>query len=228
MWVAAVVVFWVYGGALSILARRDWPPLRNKLVQAGAIAGFFGLFTIAIRMLSGGVNLSLLFLFPILLVGLGCVFRFLTFLVGEWFDTARRAAVGVESMRIQKSYDRAEKAERERDWENAVRLYSEEAARDAEDPEPWRRIAEIEVRRERAIESIGPFQAALTRLKEPEARCSAAFRLADILVRLDRADEARRTIESMAQAYPGTKFESFAKERLKILASRADMKDEDV
>lgn len=223
MWIAAVVVFWAYGGALSLLARRDWAPLRFKVVQAGAIAGFFGLFFLAVWTLSSGsTSRELLLMFPILLVGLGCAFRFVPYVIGEWFESARRSVIGLDSMTVAKTYDLAEKAERDRNLDEAIRLYRAEAERDPRDAEAWRRIGEIEVKRGRPQEALAPFRTALSRLREPEPKTTLAFRLADLLAKQGRTDEAHELVERIAQEFAGTKFEGFAKERLKILARRAD------
>ncbi|MBI2900982.1 MAG: hypothetical protein HYY17_12420 [Planctomycetes bacterium] len=225
MWVLAVVAFWSFAGALSVLSRLDWPPLRVKSVQAGAIAGFFALFFVAVWALRSSVGqLALLFSFGIMLGGIVCGFAFFPYLIRDWFDTAHRWATGIDQMKVAKSYDRAEAAERDREWDAAVRLYREEVARDPADPEPWRRIAEIEVRRDRTEASAAPYREALARLREPEPKATLAFRFSDVLVRMGRVEEGRAVLERATADLKGTRFEEFAKERLKNLPVRADRK----
>jgi len=218
VWIVTGALFLFLAGLLSYAGGKDWPPLHRKPLQFAALAGFFGLWFLTIWLFRSETGvLALLFMLPILFVGVGLAYRFLRFLIGDWFETAHRFGIGLDRMTIEKSYDRAEKAERERDLEGAIRLYREETGRDPADPEPWRRIGEIEVRRGRMEHAVEPLRAALTRLHEPEPRATAAFRLADVLRHLNRTDEARALIEGIGREFPGTRIEGFAKERLKNL-----------
>ncbi len=223
LWMGAGIAFWSYAGALSVAARRDWPPLGRKPVQYLAILGFFGSYFLMTWLMHSDAGApAVIFAVPVLLVGMGLAYRFITFLIGDWFETVHRVATGLDRMRVPKTYDLAEKAEREQDLETAIRLYREEGGRDVADPEPWRRIGEIEVRRGRAEEAAPAFRRALIGLREPEARVTTSFRLADILGRLGRNEEARGVVEGVVREFQGTRFEDFAKERLKILAAPVD------
>lgn len=221
MWIVPALLFLFYAGLLSYAAAKDWDPLHRKAIQALALLLFFSAYFLTAWLIvsaGGPVFLS----FPILIVGACCAFRFLGFLVGDWFERVHRAATGLEKITVAKSYDLAEKAEREHDFDGAVRLYREEGGRDPGDPEPWRRIAEIEMKRGRAEEAVPAFRRALVCLREPEAKVTTSFRLADVLGRLGHPDEARGVVEGVAREFPGTRFEEFAKERLKILAAPVD------
>lgn len=211
MWVAVVVLYLFYSALLSYAAWKDWSLLRFKSVQILALTGFFGLFLLLVN------YLFLIFALPVLLVAIGLALRFMMFLVADWFETAHRFGTGIDRMTIEKTYDRAEKAEREKNFDEAIRMYAEEGRADPEDPEPWRRIAEIEVTRDRLAESIGPFRRALTMTADPEAKVTVTFRLADILARVDRTGEARELIDGVAREFRGTRYEAFAQERLRAL-----------
>lgn len=216
MWIAAGAVFLLYAGSLSYAAGRDFKILQSKTVQLLAIGLFFTLFamTMGFVQVAHGKQ-GLIFCFPIILIGIAAAYRFFPYVVGEWFQSGARAVIGLDQMTVRRSYDLAEKAEKDREWGRAVDLYYEETRRDADDPEPWRRIAELEVKRGRLEESLTAFRQAARLMKQVEDHVTVKFRLSDVLMKLGRVEEARRVLEEVARERRGTKFEEFAQERLK-------------
>lgn len=216
MWIAAAAVFILYAGLLSYGAGRDLKILQSKTMQLAATGVFFTLFAAAMGfVLDAHGKQGLIFCFPIVILGIGAAYRFFPYVVGEWFDSGAKAVIGLDRMTVRRSYDLAEKAEKDREWGRAVELYHEETRRDATDPEPWRRIAELEVKRGRLAESVGPYREAARITASVEDQVTILFRLADVLQRLGQVEEAKRVLESVARDRQGTKFADFAQERLR-------------
>ncbi len=220
MTILAIAVFWSYCGLLSLVARedREWP--RNPLVQMAGTAGFLGLLswtTFAVAIPRGSPH-EAYFRVPafalVTIIGVGIGLRWWTFLVGHLFTRARAALLSEDGMKVEKTFDRARKAEHEGSLEEAARLYAEEAAADPGNPEPLRLLAEVLIRQGREEEAFARFRAALPLVASPEGRSTLAFRISDLLVRAGRAGEARGVLESVERDFPGTRYAEYARLRL--------------
>ncbi len=216
---AAAIVFWAYCGALSLLARSDRPFLQHSLFHAASVALYLALATTVAGAFIGIPAAHPLMTVPafvlVLVFGVLIGFRYCSFLLSEYMDRIHASATGISGMKVQKTYDVAEKAEHEGDLERAMALYVEEEARDPKDPEPPRRRAELHLRRGEKAEALECFRRALGRVEAPEPKATLAFRLADLLEREARPSEAREVLQALEHALPGTRFAQYARERLK-------------
>lgn len=208
MWTVFAVLFFLYAGLLSVAARRNAVFLESKLVHVPAVLVFFGLlYPVADA-------LGPLLVLPVALAGLGLGYPFLTHMIGEWFDAAARSATGVASMKIRRTYDAAEKAEREGRLDDALAFYRQEAARAPADPEPRRRTGDLLLLKGDVPGALEAFRTALAGIAAPEPYATLAFRIADLELREGRPDEARRLLEDVARRFPHTRFEAYARGRL--------------
>lgn len=216
-WAGAVaVLFWAYCGGMSVLVKGERPIFQNPLFQLASVVGYFGLAGgVAWAFISQGHPMMMVPAFVLVLI-LGVVlgYRYLGFLLSEAFDRVHAASTGISGMKVQKTYDVAEKAEHDGEWERALSLYGEEAARDPLDPEPRRRRGEIHLRRGEEARAIQEFLQALPLVEEPEPRSTLAFRLSDLLHQAGRREEGRGLLESIERQYPGTRFAAYARDRL--------------
>jgi tetratricopeptide (TPR) repeat protein len=215
---AAAVVFWLYCGVMSSLSRSERPLLQNSLFHAASVALYLALATAVAGAFIGIKGSHPLMTVPafvlVLIFGVGIGFRYVSFLLSEYMDRIHASATGVSGMKIQKTYDRAEKAEHEGDLAGAMALYGEEEARDPLDPEPPRRLAELHWKRGDRESAFSAFRRALLRVEAPEARSTLAFRLADLLGRSGKQTEERELLESIERSLAGTRFAAYARERL--------------
>ncbi len=214
--VVCVVLFWSYCASLSVLVRREYAFLQTYLFHAGSVTLF-----VALGSLAGGVLVRAghpLFTVPAfaltVIIGVLLGLRYWSFLLGDVVDRVRASALGIDRMKVERTYDLAEKAAHEGDDGAAQRLYEEAAARDPGDPEARRRIAEIHLRRGRTAEAVEALRSALALIGEPEPRATLAFRISDLLAGAGRMEEARALLGSIAREVAGTRLEAYARERL--------------
>lgn len=219
--VFSVGAFWLYCGVMSLLAREDDRPLlQSPAFHLGSAALFVLLMSLSAYSIvrTGHPLVTVPAATLVIIFGVLFGLRYWTMMFGEYIERAHAAALGVGNMKVRKTYDKAEKAEREGDLEGALGLYQGEAAQDPSDPEPLRRMAEIRVRQGDLDRAAPLFRAALPLVESPEDRTTLAFRLSDLLVRADRRDEARRVLEELAGQVPGTRWAEYAEARLKGLS----------
>lgn len=218
---AAAVVFWAYCGVLSAAARSERPFLQSSLFHAGSVAVYLALATTVAGAFVGIKGAHPVMTVPafvlVLIFGVLIGFRYVSFLISEYMDRLHASATGISTMKVQKTYDLAEKAEHEGDPERAMALYGAEEARDPLDPEPPRRLAELHWKRGEKEPAFAAFRRALQQVQAPEARSTLAFRLADLLVREGRVQEARELLLGLEKALSGTRLSRYVRERLDAL-----------
>jgi len=215
---AAAVVFWLYCGLLSAAARSERPVLQHSLFHAGSVAVYLALATTVAGAFIGIKGAHPLMTVPafvmVLIIGVLIGFRYVSFLISEYMDRLHASATGISTMKVQKTYDLAEKAEHEGDLDRAMALYGAEEAHDPQDPEPPRRLAELHWKRGEKEPAFGAFRRAILRVRAPESRSTLAFRLADLLEREGRAVEAREILLDLEKAVSGTRLARYVRERL--------------
>ncbi len=216
---AASVALWIYCGAMSVWVRRHPPFLQASLVQVASVALYVALVGTAAMawVRTGHPLITMTSMALVLVVGVLLGFRYFAFLLHEMFDHAHAGALSVEHMKVEKTYDRAEKAEHEGRLEEALELYREEAARDPSDPEARRRMGEIHLRRGETNEALDRFRAALPLIESAEARTTLAFRTSDLLAREGRPAEARELLDEVVRLFPNTRFADYARRRMSSL-----------
>jgi len=229
VWIA-VLVFYGYCAGLWVFARRDNPVKDWWSVNAALVAGFWllaGWIMLATRAKTGMVTSGNV----VAAVGLGgvLVLIILGILVAApyWWHLLsllaegglRKVLVNAESMTVVKTFDVADKAEKERRFDDAIALYMTAAKQAPADAEPVRRAGEALIRKGDLEAGLARLREALTLTTAPEDVASLAFRIVELLHRtLQRREEARQQLEAAAQRLKGTRFESYAIERLKALS----------
>ncbi|HXX94258.1 MAG TPA: hypothetical protein VEN81_11540 [Planctomycetota bacterium] len=220
---ALAIVFWMYCAGMSLLAKSDRPPLQSSLVQLLSIVLYVALAgAVAWAFLHAGhplITMPALVLVYIFGVLLGV--RYLGVLIGDAVERLHSAATGVGTMKIPPSYDKAEKAEHEGDLDRALGLYAEQASLHPEDPEPLRRMGELQLRKGRVPEGLELLRRAFAGVVEPEPRSTLAFRLSDLLAREGRRDEAETVLRALELELAGTRFATYAQERREALGPSA-------
>jgi hypothetical protein len=211
------IALWVFCGTLSVLARREHPVLGHASFQLASVAVYVALGAgVAGTFIQLGHPLVTVPGFVLVLIaGVVLGLPYFAFLVSEGMDRLHAAATGIDQMTVRKTFDRAEKAEREGDLDGALARYREEADRDPRDPEPVRRMAEIDLRAGRVTAALDEFRQALSLLERGEAQVVLSFRLSELLEKEGAGEEARRLLERVEQEYPGTRFAEYAQERLR-------------
>ncbi len=214
-----MLLYWSYCGGMSLLAKGQSGFLQSTLVHVASAVVYVVLASLVAFTFvqQGNPFLTVPAFVLVLILGTLLGLRWWGLMLSEYIDRAHASATGTSNMKVEKTYDRAAKAEREGDLERALAAYGRAAADDPKDPEPLRRMAEIHLRRgdrERAFER---FRQALPLIASHEGRATLAFRLADLLIESGRQPEARSHLEAVERDLAGTRFAEFARERLGAL-----------
>jgi len=216
--VAWFCLAWVYSAVLSWIAlrKRDW--LSIPWVKPLGLLGFLVLAVFMIQGFRGNSSgaYGTAFFLGVGSLVLAITFApFMVFLIAESFDIFHRWGSGIDSMRVEKSYDLAEKRQYEGDWEGALALYRDEVQRDGKDVEVRRRAGEAARKLGRRDESIRWFRDAIRISGKEETAVTLSFRLSELLLEeaVDR-EEGVRLLEKISREKVGTNFEKYARERL--------------
>ena len=156
----------------------------------------------------GGFVPGLAFLMP-------WVWHVVAILAGE----VQREVVGVEQMKIERTYDAADRLMFEKKFEEAERAYLSGAEAVQDDPEPLRRAGEAALAGGRVEIAVRHFRHALSRITGEEDRASLGIRIAELEERkLGDPSGARRTLEGLLPELQTGKWGEFVRERLERLA----------
>ncbi len=230
MMIVAGAVFLLYAGGLSLFLRGDHAARDKAGVNWILFALFWLLATfvvMSVRDVTGttqggnaGGAVGLMVALVILVVGIVLAIPFWMHLLHLAADTGVKSVLVNEAhMTVEKTFDLADKAEHEKQYDAAIKLYLVAAAEAPETPEPWRRAGEAAWKNGSRDEAIDYLRRALLRTEAPEDVASLAFRVAELLDReLGKRDEARVTLEQAAGRLKGTKFEEYARDRLRSMA----------
>lgn len=217
-------VAFAYSVLLSWMAlrRRDW--LSIPWIKPLGLVGFLVLSWFMLQGFRGGSQDAYgtaFFIggaFGVLSI---CFAPYVVFLVGETFDRLHRSAAGIDSMRVEKPYDHAEKHESEGNWKAALGLYRDEARRDPKDAEVRRRAGEAARKLGQREESIRWFREAVRTTRDKETRVILSFRLSELLLEEPATrEEAVGLLEEIRVNHEGTNFEKYAQERLARIQER--------
>lgn len=222
--IITVGLFWLYCGTMGLLARDERAFLHHYLFHAGSAVLFVVLVCASgTALVRAGPGFGALMTIPafviVIIVGIFLGIRYWALLVGEYVDRFHAAATGIDRMKVESTYDRAAKAEKDGDLEEAMRRYEQAGAENPRDPEPHRRLADLHLKRGAIDPAVSNLRAALERVEAPEERATLAFRISDVLAREGRPAEARRALEDAVRDLAGTRFEGYARERLNSLPS---------
>lgn len=143
-----------------------------------------------------------------------CIVRF-------YVETWSTMLMGDHRLRVPKTYDRAEAAEKAMDYELAASLYKSDLQDDPADGEAYRRLAEIYVKMSDFHAALTNFQNALNCTLERDRRCAVLMRLADLYAGyLGDIDAAADQLQTILHQYPGSKHAGYAHARLEALDAK--------
>jgi TolA-binding protein len=219
LYISATVAFWTICALLSMVAQKDRPWIESPLfVPASLVVLFLG-FAIVIGGSAAAAGstppVGAAFAVGAAVPGIFLLVPWLHHVIGRATGAAQRAALGIDNMKISRTYDAAEKLMSERRFGEAERAFLAEGEADGEEPEPLRRAGDAALAAGRAGDAVRHFLRALERKMPDEDRAALGFHVAEIQEReLGRADEARRTLLRVKELLAATRFAAFADERL--------------
>ena len=115
-------------------------------------------------------------------------------------------------------YGPAEILAARRDYADAVREYQQYLARNPDDPEPHRRIANIYIEEERYAEAVAEFRSYLNKARDPENAYTVLFELLDVLERQGAEESVLRAeIRAVTGRFPDAPQQQYADARLAAL-----------
>jgi thioredoxin-like negative regulator of GroEL len=112
------------------------------------------------------------------------------------------------------SFDKAEAAMKKRNYAQAEELFIEAVQRFRTRAEPRIKLAEFYADRGRHEDAASQLAAALDFVKDMEARATFTFRLAEMLQRAGKKEEAKAALEKFRVSAVNSKFAEFAALRL--------------
>ncbi|MBM4083305.1 MAG: tetratricopeptide repeat protein [Planctomycetes bacterium] len=214
-------------GALAFVISSTPNPLRTSkayhlvhfLVTFYLIFMFWEAFWAGAASAGPGVLIDFFCHVAMLLMALLLQARLVYFVVSHYVtDLFPAWVMGDDRLRMPKTYDRAEKAERAREFAQAAQLYREAIAQDPKDLEARRRLAEVHVQLGDYDAAIRELTAALAETAELDLRGPLVVRLAEILVqhRNDRMAALERLYKFKDEA-AGTRHAEYVQARIEAL-----------
>lgn len=190
-----------YGGAITcayVVVRTEH--LRDKPAFQGT-ALVFGIF-------SGGLLFSTIGPSPTALAaivpagflwGASYAYFFATFVV-----RLRTWGMGDADLKVIPTFDRAEAAERRKDFAGALRLYQDAANLHSDNAEIRRRLGEAYLRSGDEDQGLMELRAAMGLVEDPEKKLTVAFRVVEILMeRKKDVFNADLILQSLERDHPG-------------------------
>ncbi len=160
-------------------------------------------------------------LFIFVAVGCALYAPLFAYAVGGLFDIAKRRALGDHRLAVQKTYDKAEAAEKKRDYGRALRIYDQALTEDPDDHEAMRRKGELYLVMGRIDDALGELRRVYGCLVDPEQKATVGFRIVDLLVAQKNNPESAKTfLTELVEKLAGTRFSELARARLSRLLSR--------
>ena len=120
------------------------------------------------------------------------------------------------------SFDKAEAAERRRDYQAAESLYREAIERMPKRPEPLVHLGEMLIKTGRHADAAEQFRKALTMVEDRDARARFTFRLAEAQCLAGQRAAAIETLRGFEKAAKDPKYAGYASGRLARLEGAAD------
>jgi len=223
IYVVSALIFWAVCLGLTFFARRDHPFVdQPAFIWAGSVALFFGM-AILVGGSAAAANATpaygALYFLGGLVPGIALLMPFIWQSMAILAGEVQRELVGVESMKIERTYDAADRFMFDQKFDEAERAYLAGAESVPDDPEPLRRAGEAALAGNRVQDAVRHFRHALSRIKSEEDRASLGIRIAEIEERkLGDRTGARRTLEGLLPELGTGKWGEFVRERLEKLA----------
>jgi len=220
MWYAgSALAFWTICGVLSKLTREDRAYVDSPRFIVGSLVALFLGFSILV----GGAGVAVGADRPMgaglvlagFVPGVVLLIPWLWHVLGLAAHEAGRAAMGIDTMIVKRTYDAAEKLMHERKFEEAERAFLAEAEKEIGDPLPLRRAGDAALAEDRPEAAVGHFRRALERIELAEDRATLAIRISEIQQsKLGRKDEARRTLQELLPRLGTTRTADLLRERI--------------
>jgi tetratricopeptide (TPR) repeat protein len=207
------------------------PQVRDrKLVHLGHVVVFFVLAFFMWRQefkpVEAGAGMPPLLFLTGFLMSVVCLLLsgyVFIYMVRFYVEHAQTTLMSDHQLKVPKTYDKAEAAERRMDYETAAALYKIEIEDDPEDGEACRRLAEVYIK-------VGDFRSALSQFNraiecnlERDRKCAVLMRMADLHAGyLGDIDAAIDTLQTIIHQYPTSKHADYAKVRLRTLDEKRE------
>ena len=138
-----------------------------------------------------------------------------------------RAALSLDDIKVPPAYSKAEGVAVRGDLEEAIELYRRVAEENPEEPESFRRMAELYLRLQRADDAMQAFREAERREQDIENKLLLVFAISEVLsdVKAD-VPAGIETIERFVAQHPDLAGRSYAEQRIKALRERLGEGDE--
>ncbi len=208
-------------GGLSWLSAREHPLTERRgygaLGLLALLVAALGVADAAHGASGGAAHFGLAAAAGLLIFGVFLAIPFFRGLMGGGWESLHRWGLGLNRMKVERSYDRPERALREKRWSEAEAGFLEAA--EEGDPTPWRRAGDARLAAGDPEGAIEAFRRALAVTVPAEDRASMWFRIADLERGRGDVDEAIRVLQASAKDLAGTRFADYAKERLAGLQS---------
>lgn len=224
LWYAAsAIAFWTICGVLSKLTREDRDYVDTPRFVIGSLVAIFLGFSILV----GGAGVAAEGMSPMgaglvlagFVPGIVLLIPWLWHVLGMAAHEAGKAAMGIDTMVVRRTYDAAEKLMHDRKFGEAERAFLSEAEKETEDPQPLRRAGDAALAEGRAEAAVGHFRRALERIELAEDRATLAIRISEIQQsKLGKKDEARRTLLELLPRLGTTRTAELLRERINRLS----------
>lgn len=130
----------------------------------------------------------------------------------------------VEGMTLEKTHDRADAAEKQKQYDDAETLYSEAIDEDPDDLVGRRKRAEVLLKEGKVDEALAEFRRLAELVADPEARALLLFRTADLLVHhKGQPERAAQMLEYFAAHSRSARWAGLARQRAAKLRQRAGL-----
>ena len=185
----------IYCILLSYLSRTDWNIKNSRFFHLVSLLGFCLCAYLSIGSIFQGHPATLvdaMSFFALVIVSILCSLPWIVFLLGFHFEAGANWAINLKAMKVTKSYDHAEKAEKERDYSKARELYRQYLDKDPGDAEILRRLGELSVKEGKTEEGVQWLMKAIDQVDREEPMMILAFRTAELLV--ERTEQRREAV----------------------------------
>ena len=182
-----------------------------------AIIIFSKLMFGAARPAGGQVHIGLVFNMMMMAGAMVLYVPFFIHLIIFYGSKSWDSLTGISDIKVRKTYSKAEAAEKERNYEEAMEYYRKELEKEPEDAEARRRLAELFFTTYDFDSALKTFHVAYTFEKEEEKRAGIAFRIVDILLAKGDDLTALKELEHIKREFPKTQYARHAADRVQRL-----------
>ncbi|OHB71258.1 MAG: hypothetical protein A2W23_01780 [Planctomycetes bacterium RBG_16_43_13] len=218
-----LIICYIYCIVLSVCVRLELKLVYSKLFHYFSFLALLFLEVQAVISMGSILNLGTAIFIVFSFLFMACLLiPYITFLIGFYFDVGKNAILGLDNIKVDKTYDKAEKAEKEKDYDKALEIYQQYLR---EDPNDWgakRRIGEIYYIKGDYIVAVNELMKVFPAVENPEAKVVLAFKISDILIeKLDKVERAKEILKQIESEFQYTKWGRYATNRIRMLVAGA-------